>query len=227
MNGIYWGDIISVVLEFTKVLAWPIVVLIAMLMFRKPVYVILDRIRRVDIPGLGSLDIQAKIQSAKELSEEVEKTPLPIPEEKRKTPSLPLTEANARMLKLGLHPSPSGLNMSYYRELADQDPNLALAGLRIEIEILAKNIAKGFKVDFEKRDSGVRLLQKLRDAGAITTDQMWLTRKIWELCNVALHDRRVTREEANSVIDVAHVLADQYLSWLSWGFTDDWKPSTK
>ncbi len=225
MSGFYWGDILSVVLEFTKVLAWPIVVFIAMLMFRKPICIILDRIRRVDIPGLGSLDIQAEIQKAKELSEEVERTPLRIPEDKKKAPSLPLTEANARMLKLGLHPSPSGLNMSYYRELADQDPNLALAGLRIEIEILAKNIAKGFNVNFEKRDTGVRLLQKLRDAGAITTDQMQLTRKIWELCNIALHDRRVTREEANSVIDVANVLSGQYLSWLSWGFPDDWKPS--
>jgi len=58
------------------------------------------------------------------------------------------------MIHLGLRPSPSGLDMSYYRSLADQDPNVTLAGLRIEIDILARNLAKGFNVSVNDRESG-------------------------------------------------------------------------
>jgi hypothetical protein len=44
------------------------------------------------------------------------------------------------MISLGLKPTSSGLDMSDYREIAESDPTLALAGLRIEIEVLANVI---------------------------------------------------------------------------------------
>ena len=142
-------------------------------------------------------------------------------------PSIPMTEANARLIKLGLRPSPSGLDMSYYRSLAAQDPALALAGLRIEIDILAKNLAQGFHIDIEPSDSGARLLRKLRDQGAITTQQSELTSKVLHLCNAAIHGEPVSREQADEIIDLANVLREHYLNWLSWGFRHGWQPAEK
>ena len=132
--------------------------------------------------------------------------------------SIPLTEANARIIKLGLRPSPSGLDMDYYRKLASQDPTLALAGLRIEIDILANNLAKGFNVLVGPRDSGHALLRKLADAGAITPSQYELTQRVLQLCNFAIHGQHISKEQTESILKLADVLVRQYVSWLSWGF---------
>jgi len=113
----------------------------------------LERIRHADLPGGVGIDLDQEIKEAKVLSAKVQEQPVPA-EQQRGRPAIPLTEANARMIHLGLRPSPSGLDMSYYRSLADQDPNVTLAGLRIEIDILARNLAKGFNVSVNDRESG-------------------------------------------------------------------------
>lgn len=130
------------------------------------------------------------------------------------------------MLDLGLRPTPSGLDMNYYRKLADTDPNIALAGLRIEVEILARNLAKGFKISFDDRDTVRVLLQKLLLKGNLTEEQYQLSQKILQICNAAVHGLSMSRDDANAVIGVAQTLADQYVDWLSWGFESEWKPDT-
>lgn len=218
-------EIAKLILEFVKVLVWPILAITIVIVFRSQLGAVLWRLRKADLPGGLSLDFNQEIQEAKTLSQQVtQQVAAEHPESKKLIPSIPLTEANARMLELGLRPSPSGLDISYYRNLVAQDPNLALAGLRIEIDILAKNLAQGFNVNTDPHDSGTRLLRKLRDAGAITNEQMELGLKVLRLCNAAIHGRTVSREEADAVIDVAGVLMDQYIRWLSWGFKDGWKP---
>lgn len=211
-------DMARLVLEYIKALIWPSLIITLVVIFRRQLKRIFARLRRASLPGGISVDLQEEIQEAKQLSEKVEATP--PPEDKEKIPVIPTTEANKRMIELGLQPSPSGLDFSYYRNLAIQDPNVALAGLRIEFDIVARNLAKGFNVKFSERDSGARLLHKLYDASAITADQMHLSQMLLQFCNEAIHGRTVSREEANAVIEIADVLADQYLSWLSWGFDD-------
>ena len=187
---------------------------------------LLQRIRHADLPGGVGIDLDQEIKEAKALSAKVQEQPVPA-DKQRGRPTIPLTEANSRMLQLGLRPSPSGLDMSYYRSLADQDPNLALAGLRIEIDILARNLAKGFKVPVNDRESGARLIRRLYDGGSVTSEQMQLTMKVLQVCNAAVHGTPVSREEADDVIGLAEVLADQYLAWLSSGFDDGWTPRTE
>lgn len=215
-------EIAKLVLEFVKVLAWPVVAAAAVLVFKTELRALIARVRHADLPGGIAIDFPHQIAEAKKLSERVESTPAPA--HHKSVPGIPLTEANARMLHLGLRPSPSGLDMTYYRSLAQQDPTLALAGLRIEIDILAKNLASGFNVATDHRDSGARLLRKLFDASAITAEQMQLGVQVLQMCNAVIHGTAVSREEAEAVIDVAAVLSDQYLAWLSWGFEDGWQP---
>ena len=215
----------QLILEYIQALIWPGIVIVGILIFRKPLVAIFSRLKAAGFPGGVSFDFEKDIRNAEDLSREVSTS-----ESRRESgarPNIPLTEANARMLSLGLQPSPSGLDLTYYRNLAEQDPNVALAGLRMEVEGMARNLAKGFNVPVAQRDSAGALLRKLSSQGAITIEQFQLTQKIVRLCNAAVHGRTVSREEANSVIDVAMVLADQYIVWLSWGFPDDWKPSAQ
>lgn len=125
------------------------------------------------------------------------------------------------MLNLGLSPSPSGLEFSYYRNLINEDPNIALAGLRIEIENLLKNLAKGFKISINKYDGAGKITRKLKDNVAITSHQAELINQVIEICNSAVHGLKVTSPQANEIIDIAEILRDQYISWLSWGFPDN------
>jgi len=215
----------KLVLDYLGVLIWPAVVFSISLVFRKQLIALLDRIRHAELPGGLAVDLSQDIKEVKELSTKLQETP--APPNRKQGPAIPLTEANARMIQLGLRPSPSGLDMSYYRNLAERDPNLALAGLRIEIDVLARNLAKGFDVGIDTRDSGGRLLRKLHDEGAITTVQMQLAMKVLSVCSAAVHGSSVSQQDALEVIDSARVLADEYLSWLSWGFDDGWTPSTK
>ena len=214
-------EIARLVLDYLEALAWPLVALIVAMLFRHEVRALLARIRKAALPGGVSLDFEEEIQEAKLLSEKVEASV------KETRPSIPLSEANARMLQLGLRPSPSGLDISYYRDLASQDPNLALAGLRIELDVLLRNLAQGFHVEVSPGASGTRLARALHEAGALTDEQMELMQKVIRLTNAAAHGRAVSREEALTVIGLAEVLAGQYLSWLSWGFPDGWTPSQR
>ncbi len=218
-------EIAKIVLEYIKSLIWPSLAILVIILFRDSLKAILTRLRGADLPGGVSLDFEQEIRDAKQLSREVKSGPQP--KESQGVPSIPLTEANARMLNLGLQPSPSGLDFEYYRNLGEDDPNIALAGLRMEIEVLVRNLAQGFKVDIQPRHSASNILRKLYEKNAITIEQFQLAQKIVQLCNAAVHGTKVSREEAELVIDVAKVLAEQYIAWLSWGFPDDWKPTNR
>lgn len=216
----------KLVLEYIRVLIWPATVLTICLVFRRRLIALLNRIRHAQLPGGVAVDLDQEIMEARELSAKVKEQPA-VPEKKRGRPAIPLTEANARMIQVGLQPSPSGLDMSYYRSLAEQDPNVALAGLRIEIDVLTRNLAKGFHVPMNNRDSGMRLLHRLNDASALTSEQMRLAIKVLSVCNAAVHGTPLSQEKADDVINSAEVLADQYLAWLSWGFDDGWTPTAE
>jgi len=216
-------DIAKLVLEYVKAIAWPATVFGLSLLFRGEIKRVLARLRKAVLPGGVSVDLQEEVQQVKELSEKVQSTP--APERTRTTPGIPLTEANARMIKLGLAPTLSGLDIAYYRTRVETDPVLALAGLRIDLETLVRNLAAGFKLPLQRSGPILRLLARLKEAGAITSDQMELAQRIFNVCNQAIHGRFVSREEAEEVIKAAEVLFEQYLAWLSWGFDDNWKPS--
>ena len=96
---------------------------------------------------------------------------------------------------------------------------------RFELETWFRNVAQGFKVDTKPFDSMNRVLARLRDANAVTPDQVMLARRVLTFCNQAIHGGEVSRGQALDVIGAASVLARDYLAWLSWGFDDNWRPS--
>jgi len=191
-------EIAKLVLEYIKALVWPIVVVSLSLLFRSEIKKVLGRLRKAVFPGGLSVDLQEEVQKVRQLSEKIQSTP--TSDKHRAAPGIPLTDANSRMIKLGLEPMLSGLDIAYYRARAEADPVLALAGLRIDLETMMRNVALGFKVKLGPSGAIPRLLARLQEAGAITMDQMQLARKIFNVCNQAVHGRFVSREEAEEVI---------------------------
>lgn len=213
-------EIAKLVLEYIKVCIWPSTAVLLAMIFKNEIIQLLKRIKKADLPGGVSIEtFPEEIREAKSLSREIKEEGQKEKNEKKKTgPAIPLTEANARMLNLGLAPSPSGLEFSNYRDLIEQDPTIALAGLRIELEIMLKNLAKGFKVEINNRDSAGIITRKLQERSAITSRQAELLNHIIKLCNAAVHGFRVSSSQAEEIFKTAEVLRDQYISWLSWGF---------
>ena len=210
----------KIVLEYISVLIWPITIFVIIFIFREIIEQLFNRVQKASFPGGISIEtFPDDIQQAKIISKMVQ-------EENRNKenstsgthPSIPLNEANTKMINFGLSPSPYGLELDYYKNLANQDPNLSLAGLRMELEIMLKNLAKGFSVEIKKYDSASTITRKLKDKGAVTSSQADLIYKIITLANAAVHGVKVTKKQANEILEVSEILRDQYLSWLSWGF---------
>ncbi len=212
-------EIAKLILEYIKALIWPTTVIIILIIFRTQVISLFGRFKKADFPGGISIEtFPEQIREAKELSVEVRKE---MDEEKKDRPSIPLTDANTKMLNFGLQPSPTGLELSSYRILAEQDPNLALAGLRMEVEIMLKNLSKGFKISLGKRDSIGIIIRKLKEKEAITSRQAKLVGAVIQLCNAAVHGTKVLSSQAEEILDITEILRDEYASWLSWGFQDN------
>lgn len=209
----------SLILKYVQALAWPVVAMTTILIFRSHLIALLSRIKSADLPGGVSINFEQDLSLAQKLSQTLQP-----PKEKADMPSIPLTEANARLLSLDLQPSPSGLDFTYYRNLAQQDPNLALAGLRIELEVIVRNLSIGWRVKTSNNDSVNVLLRKLLDANAIDKNQFELAMQVVKLCNAAVHGTKIFKKDADAVIDIGNILAEQYIAWLSWGYPDGWMP---
>jgi hypothetical protein len=208
-------------LEFLRVLIWPAVATVALFLFRKEAISMLTRVQEAKFPGGISLSFAAELAEAQGVSLKVEAA---VSEEAKNYhgPSIPLSQANARLLQLKLQPSPSGLDLSYYQTIATRDTNLALAGLQIELEIAGRNLAEGFGVQVDGY-SGVRtLFDRLRRASAIGADQADLAGRILSLCNLAVRGQFVSQLQASELIRLAQILIDDYVGWLGWGFSQPW-----
>lgn len=213
-------EIARLILEYIEVLIWPGTVIVLLLLFRTQIGNMLYRVKKANLPGGISIEtFPERLEEAKKLSVEVRQEKPPSIKGKEH-PRIPLTEANARMLNLGLRPSTSGLEFSDYRIISEKDPNLALAGLRIEIETMLKNLAKGFKVTIGERDGAGIIVKRLKEKNAIISHQAELLDVVIRLCNAAIHGVKVTFSQAEEILDIAEMLRDQYVSWLSWGFPD-------
>jgi len=99
-------EIAKLVLEYTKTLAWPVTTIVMLLVFRTEFCSPLGRLTKATLLGGTTLDFPREVLAAEALSVEVRKTP--APPNKTAGPAIPVTEANARLLNLGLSPSPTG-----------------------------------------------------------------------------------------------------------------------
>lgn len=210
-------EVTKLILEFVKALAWPMTAIFLGVYFRKPIVAILNRLKKAGLPGGVSLDFEEKILEVQSLSQELVNTPVTqIPQfEQRVSPS----DANKKMIDLGLEPMKSGLDMNYFRNLAKSDTALALAALRIELESLYKNmIEKTLGKEGDKIRASVSAISLARLSGEnriIPSDEADLAVKILKVCNRAIHGKNISAYDAQVVIDASQTIFDRYRIWLS------------
>jgi len=86
-----------------------------------------------------------------------------------------------------------------FQLVAKQDPNLALAGLRIEIEMRLNEIAK--RRDISSRNKGVgQLLRLLQDDGILSDEEKSVLGDLIGLLNKAVHGLEVDNKSADWAI---------------------------
>ena len=77
-----------------------------------------------------------------------------------------------------------------FQQVSRQDPNLALAGLRIEIERRLNDLAEARRVKV-KRPGLSSLLSALQDRGVLNPDETGALRELASTLNLAVHGARV------------------------------------
>jgi hypothetical protein len=108
-----------------------------------------------------------------------------------------LEKAKERADKAGLlsAPLPTPTPEYSFQLVADEDPNLALAGLRIEIEKRLVQLAESRGIDGEKRSVG-KLLQMLSGKDLITLEERSVLADLVGLLNSAVHGATVDSRAA-------------------------------
>ena len=206
-------DIARIVLEYVQALAWPVVSLTLVLLFRRELASLVATIQRARLPGGVQLDWKRELEAAEAVAQRIEEST-----EVRGAPQLtgvlgPLVQKAGN---LGLQTSLSGYDFSYYFQLAETDPNLALAGLRMELERMLQNLANVHEVSFDPYSTSANALaRKLSQLGILPREQEHLLRRVVSLANAALHGRDVSREDSLRAIDAAEPLRRFYLNWLA------------
>lgn len=113
-----------------------------------------------------------------------------------------LERAGEEAAKAGLLSTPKKrIEESAYLAIAEEDPNLALAGLRIEIERRLREIAKKRGLQGDRLGIG-QLLQLLRKNNAISRQEDSVLSELIGLLNKAVHGAEVDSRAAQWAIDV-------------------------
>jgi hypothetical protein len=206
----------NVLFKLLEILVWPVTTIALVILLRKELRMLLSRVSRAELPGGVKIDFKKEAERAKSLSLEVKsEEAAKHTKTSEKLVIQSISDANSKLVSLGLRASPSNLDLDYYRDLAKRDPALALAGLRMEMEIMGQNLAKGFDVNLDRRTSARLNYEKLAQEGAITRTQLELVKIILNLCNLAVHGEPVSFSDAEKVIETAGVLRNQFLDWLA------------
>jgi hypothetical protein len=212
-------EIAELVLKYIEALIWPAVTIFILLYFRDELSKLFDRAKKVELPGGISIEtFEDKLEEAKLLEKEVRSERKPETKLYLKRESKKKSDANKRMIDLGLRPSPSGLDMNYYREIAKSDKKIAMAGLRMDLELMIRNLASGFGIKVDNKEPAQSIINKLIKTNSITTTQAEFIRAIFDLANYAIHGGEVSKDQFESVIELGDTLVEDYIAWLDWGF---------
>jgi len=212
-------EVAKLVLEYLKVLVWPITITVLALYFRKSLKAILERLISATLPGGVSLNFREQIEKVHTFSEvlvEKETLKLPQPSEVSQVgPLIPFNEVNRKLLSLGMEPVKSELNITYFDALADSDPTLAIAALRIELETLAQNVFVGCNIQFPRIRTLTILIRELQRKALIDPSVAYVGLQVTRICNRVIHGEKLDREEANLVIATAGLLLATFHRWIS------------
>jgi len=114
-----------------------------------------------------------------------------------------LRKAEEKATKAGLLKRKEGREKEepVYATIAGEDPNLALAGLRIEIERRLRQIAQAHDVDASRKGIG-QLMRQLQVMGILSQQQITVLSDLLVLLNNAVHGAYVDPRSAKWAVEV-------------------------
>ena len=89
-----------------------------------------------------------------------------------------------------------------FQSVAEEDPNLALAGLRIEIEKRLRQLAKLSQIPIDRRSSITRLLSQLSEKSILSNEERSVLADLSGLLNSAVHGAEVDARAAQWAVEV-------------------------
>ena len=114
-----------------------------------------------------------------------------------------LQKAKSEADKAGLLASTNSVDILprySFETIADDDPNLALAGLRIKIEKRLQNIAESRNIPIRKQSVG-SLMRALSQENAITKQEYYVLSDMIGLLNSAVHGASVDKRAVQWALD--------------------------
>lgn len=212
-------EIAELILKYIEALIWPAVTVLIIFYFRDEISKLFDRTKKVNLPGGISIEtFEEKLEEGQQLEKEIKSERKPAVQTYLKKQSQKKYNVNKRMLELGLKPSPSNLNMDYYREIAKNDKQLAMTGLRRDLELMVGNLANGFKIKVADNEPFQNIINKLEKESFITNKQAEFIRIISDLTNYAIHGEEISKKQFESVLELSDTLVEYYIAWLEWHF---------
>lgn len=211
-------DIAKLVLEYLRILVWPVTMVGLAIYFRQSLIAIFARLRKATLPGGLSLDFEEQLQKVQNLSEEVNILSSTKPDDaleaSAKGPEKIVTP-NQLMVERGFEVLPSDLDIGYFLTIAKSDTTLAIAALRIELESVFRSFVMGMKFPLERPQETTRNLVKiLYEHGALDNLQYTLAQTILNACNKVVHGQRISFDQANVLIRSADVFFRSFENWL-------------
>lgn len=101
-----------------------------------------------------------------------------------------------------LPPSPKKTYEYSFLSISEEDPNLALAGLRIEIEKRLKEIASIRDIPSDRRGGASQLLRELSRREILTSEERYALADLVSLLNRAVHGARLDKEAVERAIEI-------------------------
>lgn len=200
-------EIARLVLDYIKALIWPVTIILLALMFEGEVVELLRRMTKWAGPGFSAEFAEKAKEMEKELEELAETEP---------TPERPSDNINSILRERGFSEIPGNFEFSRYRALAPGNPNLALAGVRMDLEVMLRILGSAYDLPLEKRFATGMLLKQLTSVEALSPQDGHAARDIIDLCNRAVHGEPIRSKDAVRVIDAAerlmYLLIDRVLS---------------
>lgn len=212
-----WESIFSFALldrliTVTGHLAWPVTVLVALILFRTPISNLISRIKTASLWGASlTLDEKSKLLALKSKGREAEeggpKVNLADTDEGQKL--------NYTLSTLGFRSLSSSFDPNYYLDMAQIDCKLSMAAVRIDLEAMIENLYTYYALT-----DGVRykpLSSKARELlakGYLTPSQFDIYQEIVPILNKAVHGAEVSYDTAKNVISTFTTLLDDFAFWL-------------
>ena len=192
---------------------WPAVVLFMLLFYRSDISRLVLAIKQLKLPGgtevtIGELVEEVEESAAKAQSASESTIDEPIKSEIRKL----LDKAQADRISQSI----VSFDLEYYKTLALQDPNLALAGLRMGMERVLSDMADRLGISQKPHQvTTARVAKVLASRNELPNELRTLLRELQAISNQAVHGMQITSAEAIRTINAAEPLRTYYLSWLA------------